>query len=55
MPVSSSKHLTTRQLNALKRHKKHHTIKHMNMMKREMKKGKSFTSAHNKAMRSVGK
>ena len=36
-------------------HAKHHSLKHMRSMARSMKKGATFTSAHNKAMRSVGK
>tara|TARA_Y100001937_G_scaffold69612_1_gene94942 strand:+ start:1099 stop:1272 length:174 start_codon:yes stop_codon:yes gene_type:complete len=51
----TAKNLTIRQENALKRHSEHHTAKHMNFMKREMKKGSTFTEAHKKAQRKVGK
>ena len=40
---------------ALKKHSKHHTKKHMASMTKAMKKGKTFTQAHKKAMRKVGK
>jgi len=39
--------LTIKQLDKLKEHKKHHTKKHMNEMIKLMKKGISFTKAHN--------
>jgi len=38
----------------LSKHKKHHTVKHMNIMKNKMKKGMSFTKAHNKAQKKAG-
>ena len=41
--------LTTSQKNKLKEHSKHHTKKHMEFMKKRMRKGDSFTEAHNKA------
>tara|TARA_B100001939_G_scaffold103398_1_gene89374 strand:- start:183 stop:335 length:153 start_codon:yes stop_codon:yes gene_type:complete len=41
--------LTKRQLDTLKRHKKHHTSSVIAMMKREMKKGKTFTEVHKNA------
>ncbi len=39
----------------LKKHSKHHSAKHMKQMKAEIKRGSSFTAAHKKAMRKVGK
>tara|TARA_R100001443_G_scaffold83045_1_gene89877 strand:+ start:2540 stop:2707 length:168 start_codon:yes stop_codon:yes gene_type:complete len=47
--------LNKRQKDTLKKHSVHHTQKHMNLMKDLMKKGKSFTQAHNVAMKEVGK
>tara|TARA_R100000152_G_C6702705_1_gene131900 strand:- start:458 stop:631 length:174 start_codon:yes stop_codon:yes gene_type:complete len=47
--------LTDRQKDTLKKHSKHHTKKHMDMMIRLMKEGKTFTEAHNIAMKKVGK
>ena len=49
------KELNKRQKHTLKKHSVHHTQKHMNLMKDLMKKGKSFTQAHNVAMKEVGK
>ena len=46
--------LTKRQLETLERHKKHHTKKHMTEMRASMRKGKSFTQAHNEAKKKVG-
>ena len=39
----------------LKEHSKHHSSKHMAMMKKDIKKGMSFSAAHKKAQRVVGK
>ncbi len=39
----------------LKEHAKHHTAKHMRMMRKDIKGGMSFTKAHNKAKKMVGK
>ena len=39
----------------LKEHSKHHSAKHMAMMKKDMKAGMSFTAAHKKAQKAVGK
>ena len=50
-----SKSLTQRQKDTLKKHSKHHSAKHMAMMRKEMRAGKSFTAAHKKAQRMVGK
>jgi len=47
--------LTKRQLDALKRHNKHHTSKHMTLMKKLMRDGNTFTASHKKAMKKVGK
>ena len=47
--------LTARQDAAMKRHSKHHTVKHMKEMTRLMKSGSTFTAAHKKAMKKVGK
>jgi len=47
--------LTPRQQATLKKHAEHHTSKHMVMMRKEMRAGKSFTAAHKKAQKMVGK
>lgn len=54
---TKSKDLTKAQLNKLEKHKKDHghTTKHINEMKKLMKEGMSFTLAHKKVMKSVGK
>ena len=49
------KKLTKRQQTTLKKHSVHHSKKHMTMMRKEMRAGKSFTAAHKKAKRLVGK
>tara|TARA_R100001163_G_C5000078_1_gene149547 strand:- start:35 stop:232 length:198 start_codon:yes stop_codon:yes gene_type:complete len=49
------KELTERQKQALIKHAKHHTPKHMAYMRREMRGGATFTQAHKKAMKKVGK
>ena len=46
--------LTIRQQNAMKKHSAHHTSKHMKEMKKSMLAGKTFTQAHNIAMKKVG-
>ena len=51
----AQKKLTTRQQNALKQHSVHHTAKHMSEMRKAMKSGSTFTSAHKKAIKKVGK
>ena len=55
--MAMKKALTKRQEDSLKRHKKKgtHTKKHMDSMKRDMLKGMTFTAAHKKAMKGVGK
>jgi len=47
--------LTDKQKDMLNKHKVHHTKKHMDFMKKEMLNGSSFTTAHNKAKKMVGK
>ena len=54
-PKKKTKALTTAQKNRLKKHSVHHSAKHMAMMRKDMKAGKSFTQAHNKAQKMVGK
>ena len=49
------KELTQRQKDTLKKHSVHHTSKHMAMMRRLMREGSTFTAAHKKAMKEVGK
>ncbi len=49
------KGLKASQQKTMKAHARHHSLKHMRSMARAMKKGATFKSAHNKAMRSVGK
>jgi len=49
------KGLKPRQQKTMKSHAKHHTLKHMRSMATSLKKGATFQSAHNKAMRNVGK
>ena len=47
--------LTKRQQQTMQKHSKHHSKKHMMSMAKAMVKGTSFTNAHKKAMKSVGK
>ena len=47
--------LNKRQTESMGKHSKHHTSKHIKYMVSSMKKGKTFTQAHKKAMRKVGK
>ena len=50
------KGLKPRQQKTMKAHAKHHSLKHMRFMANAMKKkGATFSSAHTKAMKSVGK
>tara|TARA_R100001510_G_scaffold57750_1_gene67420 strand:+ start:840 stop:1022 length:183 start_codon:yes stop_codon:yes gene_type:complete len=49
------KKLTKRQEETMKRHKQHHTKKHMDFMRKEMLKGSTFTAAHKKAQKKVGR
>lgn len=39
----------------LKKHSSHHSKKHMDQMIKDMKAGLSFTKAHKKALKKVGK
>ena len=47
--------LTKRQQDSMKKHSQHHTKKHMDFMKKEMLNGSTFTAAHKKAQKEVGK
>ena len=47
--------LTKRQQDTMKRHAKHHTKKHMEYMRNSMKRGATFTQAHKRAIKAVGK
>ena len=47
--------LTQRQKDALKRHAAHHTQAHMTYMRRRMHAGDTFSEAHRKALKHVGK
>ena len=52
---TTSKPLTMRQKETLKRHAKHHTAKHMTSMRKAMRGGKTFGAAHKEAMKKVGR
>ena len=47
--------ISERQINTLKRHSSHHSAKHMTEMRKAMRAGSTFTAAHKKAMKKVGK
>ena len=49
------KELTKRQKETMKRHSKHHTKRHMEYMRNSMKRGATFTQAHKRAQKAVGK
>tara|TARA_R110000823_G_scaffold190355_1_gene322040 strand:+ start:122 stop:274 length:153 start_codon:yes stop_codon:yes gene_type:complete len=49
------KELTKRQKDTLKKHSVHHSSKHMTMMRKLMKDGETFTAAHKKSQKKVGK
>ena len=49
------KTLTKRQQATMKKHAKHHSPKHMKYMKNLMMKGSTFSAAHKKAQKAVGK
>jgi len=51
----AAKKITARQKAAMARHSKHHTKKHMSEMRKAMRAGSTFTAAHKKAMKKVGK
>jgi len=50
-----AKALTKKQTETLKKHSKHHSAKHMTAMRKAMRAGSTFTVAHKKAMKKVGK
>ncbi len=47
--------LTPAMEKKLKEHSQHHSAKHMSMMRKDIKAGMTFTKAHNKAQKMVGK
>tara|TARA_R100001463_G_scaffold27148_3_gene63144 strand:+ start:679 stop:837 length:159 start_codon:yes stop_codon:yes gene_type:complete len=47
--------LTLRQAKTMKKHSEHHSKKHLAFMESLMLKGASFSEAHKKAMKNVGK
>tara|TARA_R100000781_G_scaffold110353_1_gene75792 strand:+ start:666 stop:818 length:153 start_codon:yes stop_codon:yes gene_type:complete len=47
--------LTERQRKAMEKHRPHHTKQHIKVMMKELRNGKSFTKAHEIAMKKVGK
>ena len=49
------KQLTSRQKTTMKKHSKHHTKKHIQFMTNSMKRGATFTKAHENAMKKIGK
>jgi len=49
------KKLTKAQKAKLAEHKKHHSVKHMAQMRRDLRAGMSFSKAHAKAQKMVGK
>jgi len=49
------KKITANQKSTLKKHSTYQTKKHISTMKTAMKKGSSFTKAHKKAMKKVGR
>jgi LAS superfamily LD-carboxypeptidase LdcB len=53
--MKKRKKLTARQMLTLEKHSEHHTKKHMDFMKKEMFNGSTFTAAHKKAQKEVGK
>lgn len=53
--MKTRKGLSLRQEKTMQRHAKHHTKKHMKFMKRLMLGGMTFTAAHKKAIKEVGK
>jgi len=55
MPKTVSRPLTEAQKKMLEKHKVHHTAKHMTMMRKLMRGGMSFTAAHKKTQKEIGK
>tara|TARA_R100000995_G_C3362706_1_gene68136 strand:+ start:108 stop:281 length:174 start_codon:yes stop_codon:yes gene_type:complete len=47
--------LTKRQQDTMKKHSQHHTKKHMKYMLNSMNRGATFTQAHKRAQKKVGK
>ena len=47
--------LTKRQQQTMKKHSVHHTKRHMEYMCNSMKRGATFTQAHKRAIKAVGK
>tara|TARA_R100001224_G_scaffold81427_1_gene51216 strand:+ start:148 stop:321 length:174 start_codon:yes stop_codon:yes gene_type:complete len=47
--------LTKRQQQTMKKHSQHHTKRHMEYMRNSMKRGATFTQAHKRAQKAVGK
>ena len=47
--------LTKRQQETMKKHSKHHSKKHMQYMKNSMLRGATFSQAHKRAQKVVGK
>ena len=47
--------LTKRQQQSMKKHSKHHSKKHMQYMYNSMRRGATFTQAHTRAQKAVGK
>ena len=53
--ATGRRELTEAQKKMLEKHKVHHTAKHMAMMRKLMREGSSFTAAHKKTQKEVGK
>ena len=47
--------LTKRQQQTMKKHSQHHSKKHIQYMYNSMKRGATFTQAHKRAQKAVGK
>ena len=47
--------LTKRQQETMKKHSKHHSKKHMQYMYNSMRRGATFTQAHTRVQKAVGK
>jgi len=47
--------LSKRQSATMDKHKQHHSAKHMADMRKSMRAGDSFSKAHKKALRKVGR
>ena len=50
-----TKKLNKRQKDTMKKHSKHHSKKHMQYMYNSMRRGATFTQAHTRAQKAVGK